>query len=77
MGKIKSINPATEELNEEFNLYSQQVVNQKIGDSRKAFAQWKNEPLCERTFSIECVGEVLRDRKEELAELITTEMASL
>ncbi|ETA68131.1 NAD-dependent aldehyde dehydrogenase [Methanolobus tindarius DSM 2278] len=74
MGKIKSINPATGELNGEFNLNSQQVVNQKIGDSRKAFAQWKNEPLCERTFSIECVGEVLRSRKEELAELITKEM---
>jgi succinate-semialdehyde dehydrogenase/glutarate-semialdehyde dehydrogenase len=74
LGKIKSVNPATGELNEEFNLYSQQVVNQKIGDSRKAFAQWKNEPLCERTFSIECVGEVLRSRKEELAELITIEM---
>lgn len=74
MRKIKSVNPTTEELNGEFNLNSQQVVDQKIGDSRKAFAQWKNEPLCERTFSIECVGEVLRDRKEELAELITKEM---
>ncbi|MBP1909615.1 NAD-dependent succinate-semialdehyde dehydrogenase [Methanolobus bombayensis] len=74
MGKIKSVNPATGELNGEFNLYSQQVVDEKIGNSRKAFAQWKNEPLCERTFSIECVGEVLRNRKEELAELITKEM---
>lgn len=74
MGKIKSVNPATGELNEEFDIYSQQVVDQKIGESRKTFAQWKNEPLFERTFSIECVGEVLRDRKEELAELITREM---
>ncbi|WP_094227442.1 NAD-dependent succinate-semialdehyde dehydrogenase [Methanolobus psychrotolerans] len=74
MGKIRSVNPATGELNGEFDLCSQQVVDKKIEGSRKAFAEWKKEPLLERTFSIECVGEVLRNREEELAEIITKEM---
>ena len=72
--KISSVNPATGELNGEFDLYSQQVVDQKIKDSRKAFGEWKKELIVERTFSIECVAEVLRDREEELAEIITKEM---
>jgi acyl-CoA reductase-like NAD-dependent aldehyde dehydrogenase len=72
--KISSVNPATGELNGEFDLYSQQVVNQKIEDSRKAFGEWKKELIVERTFSIECVAEVLRDREQELAEIITKEM---
>nr|WP_292467809.1 NAD-dependent succinate-semialdehyde dehydrogenase [Methanolobus sp.] len=74
MVKISSVNPATGELNGEFDLYSQQVVNQKIEDSRKAFGEWKKELIVERTFSIECVAEVLRDREQELAEIITKEM---
>ncbi|WMW23477.1 NAD-dependent succinate-semialdehyde dehydrogenase [Methanolobus mangrovi] len=72
--KISSVNPATGELNGEFDLYSQQVVDQKIEDSRKAFGEWKKELIVERTFSIECVAEVLRDREQELAEIITKEM---
>ncbi|SFM70474.1 NAD-dependent succinate-semialdehyde dehydrogenase [Methanolobus profundi] len=74
MGKIRSVNPATGELNGEFDLYSQQMVDQKIENSRKAFDEWKKEPIVERTFSIECVAEVLRSRREELAETITKEM---
>ncbi|WP_319509056.1 NAD-dependent succinate-semialdehyde dehydrogenase [uncultured Methanolobus sp.] len=72
--KISSVNPATGELNGEFDLYSQQVVDQKIKDSRKAFGEWKKELIVERTFSIECVAEVLRSREQELAEIITKEM---
>ena len=74
MVKISSVNPATGELNGEFDLYSQQVVDQKIEDSRKAFGEWKKELIVERTFSIECVAEVLRSREQELAEIITKEM---
>ncbi|WP_340820069.1 NAD-dependent succinate-semialdehyde dehydrogenase [Methanolobus sp. WCC4] len=74
MGKISSVNPATGELNGEFGLHSQQVVDQKIANSRKAFDEWKMEDIVERTFSIECVAEVLREKREELAETITKEM---
>ena len=74
LGKIRSVNPATGELNGEFGLHSQQVVDQKIESSRKAFDEWKKEAIIERTFSIECVAEVLRNRREELAETITKEM---
>ncbi len=74
MAKIRSVNPASGELNGEFDLHSQQVIDQKIEIARKAFGEWKNEPIVERTFSIECVSEVLRNRKQELAEIITKEM---
>lgn len=74
LGKIRSINPATGEVNGEFDLYSQQVVDQKIENSRKAFDEWKMEPIVERTFSIECAAEILKSRREELAETITKEM---
>jgi succinate-semialdehyde dehydrogenase/glutarate-semialdehyde dehydrogenase len=74
LGKIRSVNPASGELNGEFDIHSRQVIDEKIQAARKAFDEWEKEPIVERCFSIECVAEVLRDRKQELAELITTEM---
>ncbi len=74
MGKIKSVNPATGELNGEFGLHSQQRIDESIERSIKAFDEWKNEPIVERTFSIECVGEALKNKRQELAETITKEM---
>ncbi len=74
MGKIRSFNPATGELNAEFDLHSRQVIDEKIEAARKAFDEWEKEPVAERCFSIECVAEVLRSRQHELAELITKEM---
>lgn len=74
MDKIKSINPATGELNQEFSFYTHEEINEKISISRKRFEEWRKEPIIERTFSIECVAEVLRDRKDELAGIITKEM---
>jgi succinate-semialdehyde dehydrogenase/glutarate-semialdehyde dehydrogenase len=74
MGTIKSINPATGETNAEFDLYSSELINSKIKISKEALKEWRRTPLVDRTFSLECVGEVLRDRQNELAAIITQEM---
>ncbi len=74
MKKIKSINPATGELNEEFDHYSSQTVNEKMKISRKASNDWKNESIDQRCSSIEEIAKVLRSNKKELAEVITKEM---
>jgi len=74
MGKISSINPATEEINAEFDLYSNDMIEAKIRKSKEAFKDWRNADLVDRTFSLECVAEVLRNRKDELATTITKEM---
>lgn len=74
MKKIKSINPATGELNEEFDHYSSQAVSEKLKISRKAFSDWKNESIDQRCSSIQEVAKVLRGNKKELAEIITNEM---
>lgn len=74
MGKISSINPATGETNAEFDLYSNDIIKAKIRKSKESFKEWRNADLVDRTFSLECVAEVLRNRKDELATTITKEM---
>lgn len=74
MGKISSINPATGETNAEFDLYSNDIIEAKIRKSKESFKEWRNADLVDRTFSLECVAEVLRNRKDELATTITKEM---
>ena len=77
MQKMISINPATEEINGEFELYSKDRINRAIKRARTAFSGWKNLKLSERSEYLGSAANVLRRRKKELAEIITSEMGKV
>ncbi len=74
MKKMVSINPATGEINREFEIYSQENINEAIKKSRTAFSEWKNLDISERAEYLTNAAKVLRIRKKELGEIITMEM---
>ncbi len=74
MKKMVSINPSTGEINREFELYSQEMINEAVRKSRNAFSEWKNLDISERAEYLTNVANVLRRRKKELGEIITSEM---
>lgn len=74
MKKMVSINPSTGEINREFELYSQEMINEAVRKSRNAFSEWKNLDISERAEYLTNAANVLRRRKKELGEIITSEM---
>lgn len=74
MKKIVSINPATGEVNEEFELYSEERVNEAIKRAKAAFSGWKSLDISDRADYLQNAAKVLRRKKRELGETITTEM---
>lgn len=74
MEKIKSINPATEEMNKEFELFSKSEVINICKNSQKAFEYWKRLDIRERAGYLKRLVRVLRENKAEYGRLITIEM---
>ncbi|VVB56055.1 D-glyceraldehyde dehydrogenase (NADP(+)) [uncultured archaeon] len=74
MKKIVSINPATGEVNEEFELYSEDRVNEVIKKAKAAFLKWRNLDISDRADYLMNAAKVLRRKKKELGETITIEM---
>jgi len=74
MKKIVSINPATGEVNEEFELYSEDRVNEVIKKAKAAFLEWKNLDISDRADYLMNAAKVLQRKKKELGETITIEM---
>jgi succinate-semialdehyde dehydrogenase/glutarate-semialdehyde dehydrogenase len=74
MKKIVSINPATGDVNREFELYSPERINESIRKSTDAFSDWKRMDVSERGRHLINAARVLRRRKQELGEIITMEM---
>jgi succinate-semialdehyde dehydrogenase / glutarate-semialdehyde dehydrogenase len=72
--KIKSINPYTEEVNWTYDLLSFGECKAQIEKSRTAFITWSSLPIEERAKSFTKVGEVLRQKTNTYAEIITKEM---
>ncbi len=69
-----SINPATGEINGEFELYSQDRINEMVKKAKSAFSEWKDLDISVRAEYLKSAAKVLRRRKEELGKLITMEM---
>ena len=74
MQNIISINPATEEKIAEFSISSQEVVNEAAAKARAAFLEWKELSVDERCLYVKNLAKVMKRRKQEIAESITTEM---
>ena len=72
--KIQSTNPATEELNKEFETLSKEQVIRICKDSKKAFTRWKSLDINERADYLRKLAGLLSKRKDEYGKLITIEM---
>jgi len=75
---MQSINPATCELNAEFETWNQDTLDEVVTQAGYGFADWsKLTPLEDRIALLRRLGDVLLDDQEPLAELMTLEMGKL
>lgn len=77
MSIYKTINPATGELGKEFDTTTDAEVEEAVNSSHKAFDSWQRMPIEDRAAMMSRAGELMHERKAELANLITLEMGKL
>ena len=71
---FKSTNPYTGQNIAEYTTLTSKALQEKLIASADAFQEWKLTPLAHRTKLIKEAGTVLRQRKEDYAQMITAEM---
>lgn len=71
---IKSINPFTQEIIQEYSEDTVTSIAEKIDNAQQAFLYWKNTTFTERAQKLHLLSNRLIEKKEELAQLITQEM---
>ena len=71
--KLKTINPATEEVLEEYELIGKEQLNDIVKKSRDAFLEWK-EDIDKRADFLYAFAKEFRKNKENLAKTATKEM---
>jgi succinate-semialdehyde dehydrogenase/glutarate-semialdehyde dehydrogenase len=74
MTAYKTVNPATGETLKEFPLATEAEVENALAASQAAFKDWQAAPVEARAKVIARVAELYRERRDELARLIATEM---
>jgi succinate-semialdehyde dehydrogenase/glutarate-semialdehyde dehydrogenase len=74
---FKSIFPYTQELQAEYPLMDDAMLDRAIIRSHKAYAFWKETSFSERTAVLKDVASILRRDQEMLATLITHEMGKI
>ncbi|HLC61021.1 MAG TPA: NAD-dependent succinate-semialdehyde dehydrogenase [Candidatus Nanoarchaeia archaeon] len=72
--KFHTINPATEEVIGEYELMSRDKVISIVKDSGKDFEGWRSLDISERAYYFRKLAKVLRNNKQEYAEMMTIEM---
>jgi succinate-semialdehyde dehydrogenase/glutarate-semialdehyde dehydrogenase len=71
---LTSINPATDETIREYPEASAEEVGRILGEAACAAAGWRSSAFVERAQRMRRAGELLRERKEDLARLMALEM---
>lgn len=74
MGKIKSINPFTGQVLKEYESYSEGKLKEVLAHSEKAFKVWKGYSFEKRGSLFNKIAGKLREKKELLSTLMTSEM---
>src|SRR3989338_416088 len=74
MKTFNTINPATEEVLNEYALMSKEEALDLTEKSYDAFNKWKNLKISERGTYFKKLAQVLRENKQEYAEIMTNEM---
>lgn len=71
---MKVVNPATGELLRDVPEHSEVEVSLRLAQAERAFAAWREVSFAERAAGLRRAAEVLRDRSDRYAALITEEM---
>jgi succinate-semialdehyde dehydrogenase/glutarate-semialdehyde dehydrogenase len=71
---IRTINPATGEELATYAAFTDKAIEEAVAQAHAATSEWGALPVAERAARLGAVGKILRDRREELAHLITAEM---
>lgn len=74
---IQTTNPYTNKVVKSFKPLNEDELEQKIANAHKAFDSWKTTPIAERAKYLHKVSQLMRERKHELAKIITLEMGKL
>lgn len=74
MEKFKSINPYNNETIEEFDLHTEQDINNAIDTADKTFHEWRKTSFEHRAKLMKKAGQLLRDNKEKYAQPMVAEM---
>ena len=74
---IKTTNPYTNKVVKTFDPLTEEELEQKINTAHTAYESWKTTPIPERAKYLQRVSELMLERKQELAKLITLEMGKL
>jgi acyl-CoA reductase-like NAD-dependent aldehyde dehydrogenase len=69
-GKLKTINPATEEVLNEYNIITKDEINE-VKRSHEAYKDWKKD-IHKRAHFLHSFANELRKNKEKLAKICTT-----
>jgi len=72
-----SINPYTEQSIAKHSTFSESEVNDKIAQSEKAFLIWRNIDVDKRLDYIKNIRNILIEKKNECASIITEEMGKV
>jgi succinate-semialdehyde dehydrogenase/glutarate-semialdehyde dehydrogenase len=70
-------NPATGEVVEEFPTATDAEIADALDRSHREFASWRTRSVSERAALMHKVAEIYRERQDELARIISTEMGKL
>jgi succinate-semialdehyde dehydrogenase / glutarate-semialdehyde dehydrogenase len=71
---VKSINPATEEIIQEYDEMSEQETLEIINKCDKDFSEWRRTSFKVRSDLMKNAANILKKKGEELSKLMTTEM---
>lgn len=74
MTYYKSINPATGETLQEFAAAGDEEISGSLKKAQTAYGSWRQSAIPERTAVLLRVAELYRDRRDELARIISLEM---
>jgi succinate-semialdehyde dehydrogenase/glutarate-semialdehyde dehydrogenase len=70
----RTVNPYTGEVEQEFDFLATDAVDGVIEKAHAAFLEWRRRPVEERAAIVGRAGELMLERKDEFAALVTREM---
>lgn len=71
---LQSINPATEEVIQDFTELTETQIDEKLALAQNAFTQWRTVPFSQRATLLKKAATILRDNKAKYAAVMTAEM---
>lgn len=77
MSTYQTVNPANGEVVKEFTTTSDADIEQAIESAHQAFASWRTVPIHDRAEKMRRASELMRERTDDIADVITLEMGKL